>query len=72
MNKARTQIQVNNKWIDLAEFPKECEERKNDLYDFFTTLICLLSDLCLDRNFLAIEPLSEYYSYELCFEMMSN
>ena len=63
---------VNGKWVDLLDFPKDCEEKGNELYEFFCTLICLLSDLCLDRNFLAIEPLSEVYPFPLCFELISN
>lgn len=63
---------VNKKWVDLLDFPAECEAKGNELYEFFCTLICLLSDLCLDRNFLAIEPLAEMYSYELCYELITN
>ena len=72
MTKARTQIRIEDKWVDLLEFPAYCEKEGNDLYTFFCTLVCLLSDLCLDRNFLAIKPLSDMYSYDLCYELISN
>jgi hypothetical protein len=35
-------------------------------------MIKLLSDLCLDRNFSAIHPLSDFYSFDLCYSVISG
>jgi len=48
------------------------DEKNDGVYEFFVALILLLSDLCLDRNFLAINPLSDKYKYELCFAVISS
>ena len=53
--------------LELIELKKYSNDHDSgQFFDYFTQLICLLSDLCLDRNFIAIKPLSEKYSYELC------
>jgi hypothetical protein len=31
-----------------------------------------MSDLCLDKNFVAITPLSKLYPYQLCYQIVSN
>ena len=67
----RIEIQVYNDWIDLYAFPEISEEKDGGkLLYYFTSMILLLSDLCLDRNFTAISPLSDLYPYELCNEIL--
>ena len=54
--------------IPLNTFKKQSQQYdEGDLYDYFTTLILLLSDLCLDRNIVAIVPLSKIYQYDKCY-----
>ena len=39
-------------------------------FDYFISLVLLLSDLCLGRNFQAIHPLSNIYPFEVCFAII--
>lgn len=35
-------------------------------FEFFVSMIKLLGDLCMDKNYLAIDKLKDFYSFEIC------
>ena len=62
-------------WIELCTFQAVASERGgNDalVYDYYIGVVYLLADLCLSRNYIAIDGLKEIYTYELCFEILSS
>lgn len=65
---------VYNEWILLRNFQQAVEARDgNDtIYEYFVSLIYLLADLCLQRNYIAISNLENIYTYDLCFAIMSR
>jgi len=52
------------KFIDQPEY-------KND-YNYFAANILLLSDLCLDRNKIAIDKLSDVYTFTICSKIINT
>jgi len=66
------EIHVYEKWMLLSDFEGESEEKADELFEFFYHMILLLSDLCLNRNFTAIHPLSDLFPFELCFKIISG
>lgn len=65
----RVKINLGNGsgWQSLNEFrdnEMKLEAGKN--YYYFISMTSLLSDLCMDRNYLAINPLLVKYPFELC------
>ena len=66
-------IYVYKQWLFLRDFEAKSEEMDNsEMFNYFTSMILLLSDLCLNRNFFAIHPLSDQYPFPLCFEIANN
>jgi len=49
---------------------KECDNGKT--YNYFIEMIKLLSDLCMDRNYIAIDILQEKLDYEVIFGIMKD
>jgi len=67
----------HNRWEDLANFQNECNKGLKNGYtlqhlEYFSSIFLLLSDLCLDRNMVAINFLEEEYTFDLCYEIISN
>ena len=59
--------------IPLEDFKSDSEEKDNgETYNYFISMIYLLSDLCLDRNYRAIEVLKWIYPYKECFKIISD
>ena len=59
----------NDVWESISVLDKSSnltQKDANSIYEFFITLTCLLGDLCLDRNYLAIESLQAKYPFDLC------
>lgn len=50
----------------------ESLDDKNELYAYFISLVYLLADLCLGRNYVAIDGLKGIYTYEICYNILSN
>ena len=63
-----------SEWINLTEFKDfvQHNEGNRETYDYFVSCIELLGDLCLQRNFLAINQLEKIYTYQICFEIISR
>jgi hypothetical protein len=61
------------KGIKLWDLYENSHKKKNDngkTYKFFITMIKLLSDLCKDRNYIAIDILQEKLDYDIIFGIM--
>ena len=63
------EVCVKGEWILLNEFQKQKESEE---YEFFLSTIELMADLCLGKNFLAIDELKEIYTFKLCSLLISN
>ena len=60
-------------WMFLSDFHhKSHEDDDGELYNYFASLIHLFSDLCLERNYIAIEALQSVYTYEICYKVISD
>lgn len=60
-----------DEWVLLKSFAAVAVNNDGDdtLYKYFVSLIYLLADLCLQRNFIAIGSLEQIYTYDVCFEI---
>ena len=61
--------------IPKGEIVKETGNKQLDAsntYDFFVALIWLLGDLCLERNYLAIDTIQTKYRFDMCREVALN
>lgn len=59
--------------IPLQQFKMHSFEMDNlTSYNYFVTLIQFLSDLCLDKNFIAITPLQVIFRFDMCKFIMTN
>ena len=64
-----------NQSIDLASFEREAIKRGGndaEVYRYFISMIYLLADLCLSRNYIAIDELKDIYTYDICFKIVSR
>lgn len=62
-------------WESISAMDKKYAYLRKDsesIYDFFISLIYLLGDLCLDRNYLAIDSLQAKYTFDLCRSVILN
>jgi hypothetical protein len=55
---------------NLKDFKDEGENKKAMRY--FSEMILLCSDLCLDRNFIAIDVLKREYPFPVCFAILND
>jgi hypothetical protein len=67
------------RWEDLNVFkdesttvPDKYKERCEQYFEYFNSIILLISDLCLDRNQDAINFLEKEYPFDLCYEIINN
>ena len=61
------------RWLNFPAFHLISEERDNgEQYGYFISLITLFSDLCLERNYIAINFLQGIYTRETCFAIISQ
>ena len=63
-----------NEWIELTEFERESRKRSGntEIYKYFINMMYLLADLCLSRNYIAIDALKGTYPAEICFKIFSE
>lgn len=60
-------------WIKLKDLDNESKIRDDSkFYEFYTKFILLLSDLCQERNYNAIELLRSYFSVDICIECITD
>ena len=60
-------------WIKLTHLFEESQIRDDGkFYEFYTNFILLLSDLCQERNYNAIELLRSYFSVDICIECITD
>lgn len=46
------------------------DNNKKKVYNYFLAMVKLLSDLCKDRNYLAIDILQKKFPFDICFDIM--
>lgn len=62
-----------NPWMTLSDFYYLSQKKdKGERYEYFLSMIYLFANLCLERNYIAIEGLQEIYTYEICFSIISG
>ena len=66
----------NDDWMNLKDLEKNTkllDTNKNySFFYFFTSLTRLLGDLCLNRNYLAIEVLNDLISFDICTKIITS
>lgn len=64
---------IGSEWIHLNELYEDTiEVDEGRYYAFYNSLISLLADLCMDRNYSAIETLQEYLPLAICTEVVTS
>lgn len=58
--------------VTLSEFAKICKKTNDYRYAFFQSTIKLLGDLCAGRNFKAMLPVREFFSFDYCIEAIQD
>jgi hypothetical protein len=56
--------------IELEKVSKHIDDGKT--FNYVISIIRLLSDLCMDRNYLAIDIMQKEFTYDICYEIISN
>lgn len=60
-------------WVSISSFQELSGQLdQEEVYKYFLSTVHLLSDLCLDRNYVAIDYLESIYTFDLCFKVLSN
>ena len=71
--KAREPWSDLESWIKLEELEKRSKDREDGkFYYFYCSLIFLLSDLCQERNYSAINVLRTYFSVDICITVICS
>jgi hypothetical protein len=66
-------LDANYRWLSITEFKKRSVEIENgSRYKYFVSMVNLLADLCMSRNYIAINPLKDYYKMSDCFEIVAD
>lgn len=61
----------SEEWILLSTI-KEEEGLGEKYFDYYCSFIQLLGDLCQDRNYYAIQTLKEYFTDEICIQVITS
>ena len=60
-------------WMPLSDLEKESNARDDGrYYNFYCASIFLLSDLCQNRNYSAIEILRSYFAVGICIDIITS
>ncbi|RZK09968.1 MAG: hypothetical protein EOO43_20750, partial [Flavobacterium sp.] len=60
-------------WMPLIEYYHQSQENdEGEAFRYLEGLIHLFSNLCLERNYIAIDHLEPVYTYDLCFKVISG
>lgn len=73
-NKIEVQaIDLGGKWNCLDSYKTTDEDNKQmKSYKFFVSMINLCADLCMDRNYIAIDVLVRIYPLDCCIEILRS
>lgn len=67
------EVGVSEFWVTLPMFKKNSEDLDfGEKYNYFLSMIHLLSDLCLQRNYVAMDYLQTIYTYDICYTIVSD
>lgn len=64
------ELQISGDFIDMLNFQKHHQESHE--FEYFISTIELMADLCLNKNFIAIDKLKNLYTFRLCSLIISN
>ena len=61
------------KWIVMEQFNMRSDIKDHGkIYNYFTAMVLLCSDLCLDRNFIGIHHLQHIYPFQVCYDIINK
>jgi len=77
INKNVKDASSNDDWHELAKINKvsqglEALGATVDIYPYFVSLTFLLGDLCLKRNYLAIESLQKLFAFDFFYDIITS
>lgn len=65
--------ETGSDWVSFANFKNESERMDSMRYfNYYSSLMKLLGDLCLDRNYIAIDMLQSYMTLDICVEIICS
>ena len=63
----------DNEYIELNTLQSVSEKKDGGrIYQYFIEFTTLLANLCLNRNYLAIDRVEKIYSFDICYQIISN
>lgn len=66
-------IDLGGKWYLMDKYKDtELDSNRNKSYNFFVSMINLCADLCMDRNYIAIDSLLKIYPLDCCIEILRS
>lgn len=66
-------IDLGGKWYFVEDYKSSEEDSdRRKSYKFFVSMINLCADLCMDRNYIAIDVLSQIYPLDCCIEILRS
>jgi hypothetical protein len=70
-NKIEVQVlDINHKWFEINDFNQNTGTTEvGKAFKYFISSINLFADLCMDRNYLAVEVLQKVYPMDYCFDI---
>ncbi|EAR94170.2 cation channel family protein (macronuclear) [Tetrahymena thermophila SB210] len=72
LQNGKIQIRIREVPYDLEQIKQIHSREVNEYMKFYINVIYLFSDLCMDKQFIAIEFLSKYFSYDICYTIISG
>lgn len=61
-----------SEWVALEDFLANINTKYSGFFRYMISMVSLLSDMCFDRNYTAIETLQEIYPINLCLTILMN
>jgi hypothetical protein len=71
-NELKVYIEEEKKWKNMLFIKSKKDPVRLNFNKYFVSLVHFLSDLCYQRNYIAIEVLRLYYPLDLCLTIITN
>lgn len=71
-NEIKVYIAEEEVWENMLFLKSKNTEKRKKFYSYFISLIKLLSDMCFNRNYIAIDKLKDYYDLKLCLKVITD
>ncbi|KAL4441627.1 hypothetical protein ABPG74_021559 [Tetrahymena malaccensis] len=72
LQNGKIQIRIGDAVHNLESISQNHMREVDEYMRYYINIIYLFSDLCMDKQFIAIEFLSKYFSYEICYTIISG